>query len=101
MSFAVKCQLDRKPATCPLSCVWVHVSTAVQCGEYCSGKTCKPVYGVLIFMLWCREMETPEEKAARRQAKRDKKARKSGRADTYSMADSAGGRTMDVSDVTS
>ncbi len=46
-------------------------------------------------------METPEEKAARRQAKRDKKARKSGRADTYSMADSAGGRTMDVSDITS
>ncbi|KAL0042600.1 hypothetical protein WJX79_004833 [Trebouxia sp. C0005] len=48
-----------------------------------------------------KETETPEEKAARRQAKRDKKARKSGRADTYSMADSAGGRTMDVSDITS
>ncbi|DBA90183.1 TPA: hypothetical protein ACH3X1_003489 [Trebouxia sp. C0004] len=48
-----------------------------------------------------KEMETSEEKAARRQAKRDKKARKSGRADTYSMADSAGGRTMDVSDITS
>ncbi|KAL0049504.1 hypothetical protein WJX82_003747 [Trebouxia sp. C0006] len=48
-----------------------------------------------------KEMETTEEKAARRQAKRDKKARKSGRADTYSMADSAGGRTMDVSDITS
>lgn len=47
----------------------------------------------------CREMETPEEKAARRQAKRDKKARKSMRAD--SMADSAGGRTVDISDITS
>lgn len=87
---------------CNLSLVLcVHVSTAVQCGEYFSGQTCKRVYGVLILMLWCREMETPEEKAARRQAKRDKKAWKSGRADTYSMADSAGGRTMDVSDITS
>lgn len=47
-------------------------------------------------------METLEEKAARRQAKREKKeARKSMRADTYSMADSAGGRTVDVSDITS
>ncbi|KAL3144474.1 hypothetical protein ABBQ32_004214 [Trebouxia sp. C0010 RCD-2024] len=49
-----------------------------------------------------KEMETPEEKAARRQAKREKKeARKSTRADTFSMADSGGGRTVDVSDITS
>ena len=53
-------------------------------------------------MAWLRESETPEEKAARRQAKREKKARnRSMRTDTYSMADSAGGRTVDVSDVTS
>ncbi len=94
--------MPARQKACNLPLVFcVHVSTAVPREECCCAHICKPVYGILILMLWCREMETTEEKAARRQAKRDKKARKSGRADTYSMADSAGGRTMDVSDITS
>ena len=59
------------------------------------------VHIVTVCIVLCRDTETLEEKAARRQAKRDKKARKSTRADTYSMADSAGNRTVDMSEITS
>lgn len=47
-----------------------------------------------------RAVETPEEKEARRQAKREKKALRRAQGETVSMADSDG-RTVDFSEITS